>query len=86
MSISNKFDIISRLLNRKKDVQQPADQIAPAPQPVQPQSTQVDVVLVTAAIAAYLGKSTDQIIVRGIRRIGTEETAWSRAGKLDSLQ
>lgn len=86
LAISYMIDIIAWLLNRKKEAGQPAVGSTPAPQPAQPQSDHVDVVLVTAAIAAYLGKSTDQIVVRGIRRIGTEETAWNRAGKLDSLQ
>lgn len=92
LSISYMIDIIAKLLNRKKAAPQPSAQPAPqeaAPQvtaPQQPASTHADVVLVTAAIAAYLGKSADQIVVRNIRKIGAEESAWKQAGKLDSLQ
>lgn len=87
LAISYMIDIIAKLLNRKKTAPQSTaqpDKQAAAPQ--QPASTHADVVLVTAAIAAYLGKSADQIVVRNIRKIGAEESAWKQAGKLDSLQ
>lgn len=58
---------------------------APAPAPVTADD-HIDVVLITAAVAAYLGEDSNSFVVRSIRKIGTEETAWTRAGRLDSLK
>lgn len=63
----------------------PAPAAVPAPAPATADS-HIDVVLITAAVAAYLGTDTSSFVVRSIRKIGTEETAWNRAGRLDSLQ
>lgn len=57
----------------------------PAAQPDQRDGT-ADAVLAAAAIAAYLGKSTDQFVVRSIRRIAGEQSPWSQAGRSGTAQ
>ena len=79
--------LVSWLLNKqKKQENHPApaqpEQAAPAPAGL----GHLDVVLITAAVAASLGKRSDEIVVHSIRRIGAEETMWSRSGRLDSMQ
>ena len=56
-----------------------------APAPARRDDT-ADAVLAAAAIAAYLGKSTDQFVVRSIRRVTSAETPWSQAGRTGSAQ
>ena len=54
--------------------------------PVTPASS-VDAVLVAAAIAAYLGTSTDQFVVRSIRRVSAAQSSpWGLASRVNALQ
>lgn len=49
---------------------------------------ETNVILAAAAIAAYLGCSTDDLIVRSIKKVGKEESVWSRTARIlemDSL-
>lgn len=88
LAISYMIDIIAYFVNRKskKAVKtEPAQEVS-RQEPSEPHPDHIDVVLVTAAVAAYLGKRTDEIVVRSIRKIGTEETTWSRAGRIESMQ
>lgn len=63
----------------------PAASAAPAA-PAAPASS-VDAVLVAAAIAAYLGTSTDQFVVRSIRRVSAaQSTPWGLASRANALQ
>lgn len=92
LAISYMIDAVAYFINRsekntanevKKEA--PVSVSVPAPEPT-PTDGHIDVVLITAAVAAYLGEDSSTFVVRSIRRIGAEETAWSRAGRLDSLQ
>lgn len=58
---------------------------ASAAQPTQQDGT-ADAVLVAAAVAAYLGKRTDQFVVRSIRRVAGEQSPWSQAGRSGPAQ
>lgn len=83
LAISYMIDLVHWILTRnQKPAAAPAVSAAAAPAaaPEAPKSS-VDPVLVAAAVAAYLGTSTDQIIVRSIRRAAPEETPWVQAGR-----
>lgn len=85
--ISFLINAICWVMKRRSAEPQPAA-AAPttAPAAARPDASHVDVVLVTAAIAAYLGKRSDEIVVRSIRKLENTDTLWAQAGKLDSLQ
>ncbi len=89
-AITYMINIVAWLTNcgdKKRGLPVPpeATKAVPAAAPASVDS-HIDVVLITAAVAACLGKDTSSFVVRSIRRIGTEETAWNRAGRLNSLQ
>lgn len=77
------IDLTAWIIQRfsKKKAQAPAAQAAPASV-----DDSTDAVLAAAAIAAYLGKSTDEFVVRSIRRVSGSETPWTQAGRTSSLQ
>ena len=86
LAISYMIDLVHYLLTRGE--RKPA---APAPAPAAPAAAaaparddHADAVLVAAAVAAYLGTTTDQFVVRSIRRLVPEESPRSeerRVGK-----
>ena len=43
------------------------------------------VAVITAALAAHIGKSTDQLIVRSIVQIGNQEPAWAQTGRIELM-
>lgn len=61
----------------------PAQETAPA---APERDDGIDAVLVSAAVAAYLGQSVDQFTVRSIRRIRPEESAWSQVSRTGFTQ
>lgn len=83
--ISYVIDLTAWLINRfsKGGKTKAAPAAAPAAQPVRDDSAEA--VLVAAAVAAYLGKSTDEFVVRSIRRAGAE-SPWCQSGKAGSAQ
>ena len=85
LAISYMIDLVHWILTRNQKpaaaAAAPATAAAPAPAPAAPAKNSVDPVLIAAAVAAYLGTSTDQIIVRSIRRAAPEETPWVQAGR-----
>lgn len=62
----------------------PAPAAAPAAAAPAKKDTSADAVIVAAAVAAYLGTSTDRIIVRSIRRVAEAESSWSQASRFSS--
>ena len=92
LAISYLIDLIAWIVRKieKKDTPQtpsaaPAAAQSSAPAPA-PRDDSVDAVLVAAAVAAYLGKNTDEFVVRSIRRAAAPESLWSQLGRADSLQ
>lgn len=90
LAISYMIDAVAYFINKSEkgaaaEAKEEAPVSVPVPEPA-PADSHIDVVLITAAVAAYLGEDSSTFVVRSIRRIGAEETAWSRAGRLDSLQ
>lgn len=59
---------------------------APAAPAVSAAQDGAELAVITAAIAAYLGKSTDEIVVREIRRVQNNESEWSRSGRTEALR
>lgn len=85
LSISYMIDLVHYLLTRGE--RKPA---APAPAPAAPvaaaapaRDDHADAVLVAAAVAAYLGTTTDQFVVRSIRRLVPEESPWVQASRMN---
>lgn len=90
LSISYIIDITAWIV--RKFSKTPAAKAAPAavaaasaPVPAKRDDT-ADAVLVAAAVAAYLGTSTENFVVRSIRRVTSTETLWSQTGKTGSIQ
>ena len=75
-------------LQRRGAPAQAPEEAAPAPAQPAPQSPpDADLaVLAAAAIAAKLGTSADQLVVRSIRRIAPSETPWIQAGRTGSIR
>lgn len=66
---------------------------APAPAPAAAAPTAVAeedddelVAVITAALAAHIGKSADQLIVRSIVQVGSQQPAWAQAGRMELMQ
>lgn len=89
-SITLLINITAKIVNRKKpEKQAPAPVTKTAPAPAETPQVKDDsqtALIAAAAIAAYLGKSADQIIVRSITPVHTPESNWSRESRLGSLQ
>jgi len=90
LTISYMIDAVAYFINKSEkgavtEAKKETPVAVPVPEPA-PADDHIDVVLITAAVAAYLGEDSSTFVVRSIRRIGAEETARSRAGRLDSLQ
>ena len=45
-----------------------------------------DLVLITAAIAAYLGSSPDQLIIKSTRKVSEVGSAWKTAARASNIQ
>lgn len=85
LAISYMIDLVHYLITRGE--KKPA---APAPAPAAPvaaaapaRDDHADAVLVAAAVAAYLGTTTDQFVVRSIRRLVPEESPWVQASRMN---
>lgn len=89
-AISFMIDIMAAIINKSKKKSETVATPAPAAAPVvsasAAPSSSNDAVLVAAAVAAYLGLSTDQFVVRSIRRVTNTETSWSQVGRTGSVQ
>ena len=100
MALSRLLDVLAMMLGQSqpeptqtaeppKPVHKAAAPAAPAAVPAAPAApaSSVDAVLVAAAIAAYLGTSTDQFVVRSIRRVSAaQSTPWGLASRANALQ
>ena len=91
LAISYMIDLTAYIVRKGEKKQDPKvaapAKAAAAPAPV---ATVVDdttnVVLAAAAVAAYLGCSTDQIVVKSIRKIVNVETSWAQKSRMDSVR
>ena len=91
LAISYMIDITAYFVRKGEKKQDPKvaapAKVAAAPAPA---ATVVDdttnVVLAAAAIAAYLGCSTDQIVVKSIRKVVNVETSWAQKSRMDSVR
>ena len=82
--ISVMIDIMAAVLKRKKGAAPETPAAAPVPIPAAENG--VNIAVLTAAVAAYLGKGTDEIVVREIRKIQNNESEWSRSGRTGALR
>ena len=88
LTISYIIDFTAWILKRasgKKAPTAPAASAPAAPAAAGHDDT-ADALLAAAAVAAYLGKSTDQFVVRSIRRATSAETSWSQTSRVGSAQ
>jgi len=86
LAISYMIDLVHWILTRNAKAPAPAPAAAPAAPAPAPQAPSADPVLIAAAVAAYLGTSTDRIVVRSIRRAAPEETPWVQASRTINQQ
>ena len=82
--ISLMIDILAAALKKQKA--EPAAPAVPAAPAAPVAQDGAELAVITAAIAAYLGKSTDEIVVREIRRVQNNESEWSRSGRTEALR
>jgi sodium pump decarboxylase gamma subunit len=58
-----------------------------APIAVAPKEDEEELIaVITAAIAAHLGKSSDGLIVRSIVQVRNQEPAWAQAGRMELMK
>ena len=88
LAISYMIDLVHWLLTRsEKKPAAPAPAAGPAPAaPAPAKDTTATAVIAAAAIAAYLGTTTDQFVVRSIRRVAGEETPWVQSSRTNTIQ
>ena len=88
LTISYMIDLVHWLLTRsEKKPAAPAPAAGPAPAaPAPVKDTTATAVIAAAAIAAYLGTTTDQFVVRSIRRVAGEETPWVQSSRTNTIQ
>lgn len=85
LAISYMIDLVHWILTRSVKAPAAASAPAAAPAPAAPapaKDTGADAVVIAAAIAAYLGTTTDRIVVRSIRRVSDGETPWVQASRM----
>jgi sodium pump decarboxylase gamma subunit len=85
--ISFVLDLFKVIFTKKKEEIEKID-AAPVAQTTQAVVEEEDelVAVITAALAAHIGKSTDQLIVRSIVQTGNQQPAWSQAGRMELMQ
>lgn len=93
LSISLLIDLLAVWMKRRSRADAPAEISAPvAAVPVQaseeavPREIETELILITAAVASYLGKRTDEIVVREIRKVQNVESEWSRSVRTEALR
>ena len=80
--ISYLIDLTAALINKsKKQVTKPASNVE-----IKNEIKSDDTVVIAAVIAAYLGTSTDNIIIKSIRRINQSDSAWAEHGLLSQIR
>lgn len=82
--ISYLIDITAVLINREK--KQVIKAVSDAETQSKNELKNDEVVVIAAAIAAYLGTSTDNIIIKNIRRISQSDSAWAEHGLLSQIR
>ncbi|MBQ9328204.1 MAG: OadG family protein [Solobacterium sp.] len=77
--------VTSKVIQKITGKKTPEPASAPAAQPAQIRTeNDDDLVLITAAIASYLSTSTDQLVVRSIRKVNDNQSAWKTAARLQN--
>ena len=60
--------------------------ITAAPEPVKTDADEELIAVITAAIAATIGKGTDKLIVRKITPMASQEPIWAQMGRIDQMR
>ncbi len=85
--ISFVLDLFKVIFTKKKEEKIEKIDAAPVAQATQAVVEEDELVaVITAALAAHIGKSTDQLIVRSIVQTGNQQPAWSQAGRMELMQ
>lgn len=71
---------------KKETAAAPVAPATPAPAPAVKEDDDELVAVITAALAAHMGKSTDQLIVRSIVQTGGQQPAWAQAGRMELMK
>ena len=88
LAISYLINLIAMIVSSiQKPKEAPAAKSAPAPAAEEPAATEDDshlVAVITAAVAAYLGKDSSSFVVKSITPLNTESD-WSRLSRTSAL-
>jgi sodium pump decarboxylase gamma subunit len=60
--------------------------VTATPEPIKTDADEELVAVITAAIAAYIGKGTDKLIVRRITPMASQEPIWAQMGRIDQMR
>ncbi|SHJ62989.1 sodium pump decarboxylases, gamma subunit [Dethiosulfatibacter aminovorans DSM 17477] len=87
--ISYVLDLFKVIFTEKK--KETAAKSVAAPAPAVPAAVVEEdddelVAVITAALAAHIGKSSDQLIVRSIVQTGGQQPAWAQAGRMELMK
>ena len=90
LAISYMIDLTAYIVRKGEKKQDPKvaapAKAAAAPAPAATVVDDTTNVVLAAAVAAYLGCSTDQIVVKSIRKIVNVETSWAQKSRMDSVR
>ena len=68
------------------EVKQPATTPSPAPVAVEPEEDEEELIaVISAAIAAQMGTSMHNIVVRNIVRVADNTPAWGQSGRMEQM-
>ena len=73
--------IFKSLGNRGRKAKAPAAKAAPAPAPAAAQEDEDEIAAVLAAVVAMMSESGNGLVVRSVRRVGSNTPAWSASGR-----
>lgn len=88
LAISFILDIFKVTLG-KENKSKKEEQIEPIQEEIQQENKEDEeeiVAVITAALAANLGKRADELIVKNIKRLPDLEPAWIKAGRLEQMR
>ena len=85
LAISFILDIFKVTLG-KEDKNKKEERIKPIQEEIQQEDEEEIVAVITAALAASIGKSADELIIKNIKRIPDLEPAWVKAGRLEQMR
>lgn len=86
LAISFILDIFKVTLGKENKKDEQTKPIAEEKQQEKQEDEEEIVAVITAALAANIGKRADELIIKNIKRIPDLEPAWIKAGRLEQMR